>query len=39
MVKSSPWSTSGSQEWRGASPIFRASAIVSIVMGRGCVIC
>ena len=26
VVKSSPWRTSGSQAWRGASPTFRARA-------------
>jgi len=39
VVRSSPWRTSGSQEWRGASPIFKARAMVIIVTGRGCVIC
>lgn len=38
VVRSSPCNTSGSHEWRGASPIFKARARVIIVTGRGCVI-
>ena len=33
--RSRPCSTSGSHEWRGASPIFSARAIVIIVIVRG----
>jgi len=35
VVRSRPWSTSGSQVCVGASPIFRAKARVIIVVGRG----
>lgn len=35
VVRSSPWRTSGSHEWRGASPTFNARAIVIMVIGRG----
>ena len=38
VVRSSPCSTSGSHEWTGASPIFRARAMVKRVMGTGCAI-
>lgn len=39
VVRSRPWSTSGSQEWVGARPIFRARARVIMVVGRGWHIC
>lgn len=39
VVRSSPWSTSGSQECVGARPILSARARRIIVMGRGWVIC
>lgn len=39
MVRSRPWSTSGSHVWKGASPILRARARIIMVVGRGCVIC
>lgn len=39
VVRSNPWRTSGSHEWVGASPIFRARAMVIMVMGRGWDIC
>lgn len=35
VVRSKPCSTSGSQAWTGASPIFSARARVIIVVGRG----
>ena len=38
-MRSNPWSTSGSQACTGAKPIFSASAMIIIVVGRGCVIC
>ena len=34
VVRSSPWSTSGSQKCTGARPIFRARAMVSIDAGK-----
>lgn len=30
-----PWSTSGSQRWRGASPTFSARAVMAIAEVRG----
>lgn len=36
VVKSSPWSTSGSQKCMGASPILRARAKVSVMAGKAC---
>ena len=35
VVRSSPWSTSGSQKWVGASPTLSARAMVTAVAGRG----
>lgn len=35
VVRSSPCITSGSHVWRGANPIFRASAMVIMVVGTG----
>lgn len=35
VVKLRPWRTSGSQAWKGASPIFRARARVARVTERG----
>lgn len=39
VIRSSPCKTSGSQVCSGASPIFRARAIIIIVEGMGWVIC
>ena len=39
VVRSNPWRTSGNHAWVGASPIFRARAMVIMVVGRGCDIC
>lgn len=39
VVRSSPCRTSGSHVWNGASPTFRARAIVIIATGRGWAIC
>lgn len=39
VVRSSPCITSGSQVWSGASPIFRANAMVIMVVGTGWVAC
>lgn len=36
VVRSRPWSTSGSHEWRGARPILSARARVIMVVGKGC---
>lgn len=35
VVRSRPWSTSGSQKWAGASPSLSARAMVMAAAGRG----
>ena len=39
VVRSNPWRTSGSHEWRGAKPTFSARARVIRVIGKGCDVC
>lgn len=36
VVRSRPWSTSGSQKWTGARPSLRARAMMTAVVARGC---